>query len=137
MPIVSYLNFDQNAESAITYYKDVFETEEPEIMRYGDFNDPSYDAPEHIKDLVMHCEMKILGERVMIADTPRGFGMNHIIGTNVTVALVFPDAAKLKKIFDKLATQGKVISPFEKTFFSEGYGFLFDKFGIGWQFITE
>jgi PhnB protein len=137
MPIVSYLNFDQNAVDAIKYYQEIFETEEPNIMKYGDFNDPSYDAPEHIRDLVMHCEIKIFGERVMIADTPRGFGMDYIAGNNITVAIVSSDIEKLKKAWSKLSKGSKIISQFEKTFFSEGYGFLFDKFGIGWQFIHE
>lgn len=137
MPIVSYLNFDQNAVDAIKYYQEIFETEEPNIMKYGDFNDPSYDAPEHIRDLVMHCEIKIFGERVMIADTPRGFGMDYISGNNITVAIVSSDIEKLKKAWSRLSKDSKVINPFEKTFFSEGYGFLFDKFGIGWQFIHE
>lgn len=137
MPLINYLNFDQQAKEAIKFYQEVFETEEPNIITYGGFNDSSYQAPDHIKDLVMHCEMKIIGERLMISDTPRGFGFDFIAGNNITVAVVLSDSQVLKKYYDRLSEGAKVITPFEKTSFSEGYGYLYDKFGIGWQFITE
>ncbi len=137
MSLVNYLNFDHQAKEAIQFYQKVFETEQPHIITYGEFNDPSYQAPDHIKDLVMHCEMHMLGDRLMISDTPRGFGFDFIAGNNVTVAVVLKDSKALKTYFDRLSVRGKIITPFEKTSFSEGYGYVYDQFGIGWQLITE
>lgn len=137
LPLINYVNFDENAIEAITYYKHVFETEEPKIMRYGEFDDSSYQPPEHIKHLVMHCEMSIYGSRLMISDTPRGFGTDYVVGNNITIALVLSDFDLLNKTWNRLAKDAKIITPFEKTFFSKGYGFLYDKFGVGWQFIHE
>jgi predicted 3-demethylubiquinone-9 3-methyltransferase (glyoxalase superfamily) len=41
--------------------------------------------------------------------------------------------AALDALWDGLAAGGEVVSPLGETFFSKRYGFLHDRFGIGWQ----
>ena len=57
-------------------------------------------------------------------------------GTTVFVALVVP-AANAERIFNALAEDGRVTMPFEKTFWSPGFGMLVDPFGIPWMVNTE
>ena len=52
---------------------------------------------------------------------------------NVFVSLAYDDTAEAKGIFDKLADGGNVIMPFEKTFWTEGFGMLHDRFGARWM----
>jgi PhnB protein len=49
------------------------------------------------------------------------------------VSLSYPTAAEAKKIFDALVEGGSVTMPFGKTFWSEGFGMLTDRFGTPWM----
>jgi PhnB protein len=43
-----------------------------------------------------------------------------------------PDVATAHTWFEALQKDGDVIQPFEKTFFSPGFGMVRDKFGTSW-----
>lgn len=138
MPVHVYLNFDQNAKDAIAFYEKVFDLKPTRIMTYGGFQgDGQYQAPEHIKDMVMHAELEMFGSRLMISDTPRGFGFDYILGNNITVAITSQQFDDLKRVYDRLSVNGHIITAFAPTFFSGGYGQVTDQFGIGWQLILE
>lgn len=138
MPVHAYVNFDQNAKDAIRFYERVFDLEPTKILTYGGFQgDPSYQSPEHIKDLVMHAELHIFGSRVMVSDTPRGFGQDHVLGNHVTLAITSQNFDDLKRAYDRLSEGATIITEFAPTFFSGGYGYLIDQFGLGWQLILE
>ena len=47
------------------------------------------------------------------------------------------DVAEGKRIFDTLARGGKVVMPFEKTFWAESFGMVVDRFGIPWSINCE
>jgi PhnB protein len=137
MSTLCYVNFHGNAREAISYYQRIFKGPEPEIMSYGDYVDPNYQTPEHIKHLVMHAEIIVFGSRIMISDTPEGFGMDLIKGNNFSLAIVSNDIEKLKDAWHQLKVDAKVITEFSPSFFSEGYGYLIDKFDTPWQLIFE
>ena len=42
----------------------------------------------------------------------------------------------LKGLFDKLAYNGEVTMAFEKTFYSDGFGMLVDRFGTPWMVMS-
>ncbi len=121
MPVHAYINFDQNAKEAISFYEHIFDLEPTRILTYGGFQgDPSYQAPEHIKDLVMHAELHIFGSRVMISDTPRGFGYDHVLGNNVTLAITSQNFEALKRAYARLSVGATIMPEFAPTFFSGG-----------------
>jgi PhnB protein len=43
------------------------------------------------------------------------------------------DAAEITRIFNALGEGGKIYMPLGKTFFSDFFGMVCDKFGIIWQ----
>lgn len=137
MPTLCYVNFAGNAREAIAFYHNIFKGFEPKIMTYGDYVDPNYTAPDHIKHLVMHAEIEVFGSRVMISDTPEGFGFDLKQGNNFALAVVSQDAEAMKRTWGLIREGAQVITDFQPSFFSQGYGYLVDKFGIPWQFITE
>jgi len=47
--------------------------------------------------------------------------------------LSFDTAEKANDVFAILADGGKIVSPIGKTFWSECYGNVIDKFGMDWQ----
>jgi len=42
-----------------------------------------------------------------------------------------------RRVFDALAAGGSVTVPFEKTFWTEGFGMLTDRFGVPWMVNCE
>jgi PhnB protein len=50
-----------------------------------------------------------------------------------SLSLAYPTVAEAKKVFDALSAGGNVTMPFDKTFWSEGFGMLVDRFGAPWM----
>lgn len=138
MSVLCYLNFSENAKEALLFYQKVFKTKDPYILTYGEYKeDPNYTAPDQIKALIMHAEIEIFGSKVMISDTPQGFGFDFVMGNNFSVAVTSNDKLKIKDAWDLLKEGGRVVTELGVQPFVSYYGYLFDKFGVGWQFIGE
>lgn len=136
MSVDVYLVFDGNCKEAVEFYADVFRTEKPKIMTFGDTPPhPDHPLPEEAKKLVMHTRLSIDGTNVMFSDNFPG--MPFIEGNNVTLAIVNKDSENLKSWFEQLSVDGKVTMPLQETFWSKLYGQVTDKFGIHWQLNLE
>lgn len=136
MAVEVYLIFNGNCREAVAFYEQVFKTEKPEIMTFGDApRDPNHPLPEGTENLVMHTRLSIWGSTVMFSDTFPG--SPYTIGNNVTLAVVSDDEAQLRQAYEGLKEGGKVSMELQETFFSKCYGSLTDKFGIEWQISHE
>ncbi|MFE1244177.1 VOC family protein [Fictibacillus sp. NPDC058756] len=132
MSVDVYLNFNGNCREAVEFYAEVFKTEKPQIMTFGEAPpNPSYELPEEAKDLVMHTRLNIDGSNVMFSDTFPG--MPFVEGNNVTLAIVNKDMDQIKSIYEGLIEGGEVVMELQETFWSKLYGQVTDKFGIHWQ----
>ena len=133
MSVDVYLNFNGNCREAAEFYAEVFGTEKPQIMTFGETPpDPSFTLPEEAKNLVMHTRLNISGSNVMFSDVFPG--MPFVQGNNVTLSIVTENLDEIKTWFNKLKEGGKVKMDLQETFWSKCYGNLTDKFGIEWQF---
>ncbi|SDF40205.1 PhnB protein [Fontibacillus panacisegetis] len=133
MAVEVYLNFSGNCREAVEYYADVFETERPKFMTFGESpQNPEFPLPEEAKDLIMHTRLVISGSTVMFSDTFPG--MPFVEGNNISLAVVSDSKEELTKYWDKLKQDGVVEMELQETFWTEYYGSLKDKYGIGWQF---
>jgi len=131
-----YLYFNGNCREAVEYYAQVFETEKPQIMAYGDNPpNPEYSLPEEAKNLVMHSRLNINGSNVMFSDVFPGSPFT--VGNNISLAYVSKDIDQVKQLFNKLKDGGSVKMELQETFWSKCYGNLTDKFGIEWQLSHE
>lgn len=136
MPVEVYLNFNGNCREAALFYAKVFETEEPQIMTFGDTPpNPEYPLPEEAKSLVMHTRLSINGSTVMFSDVFPD--MPFIQGNNISLSLLSKDEDKLRSWFNQLKEGGTVVMDLQETFWSKCYGTLRDRFGIEWQFNLE
>lgn len=132
MSVDIYLNFNGNCREAAEFYAEVFGTEKPNIMTFGDVPpNPEYPLPEEAKNLVMHTRLNLNGSNVMFSDTFPD--MPFVEGNNFTLAIVEKDVDLLKTLFDRLKEGGTVEMELQETFWSKCYGQLTDKFGIKWQ----
>jgi PhnB protein len=132
MSVDVYLNFNGNCREAVEFYAEVFKTEKPQIMTFGEAPpNPNYELPEEAKDLVMHTRLNIDGSNVMFSDTFPG--MPFVEGNNVTLAIVNKDIDQIKSMYEGLKEGGEVVMELQETFWSKLYGQITDKFGIHWQ----
>lgn len=136
MPIEAYLNFNGNCREAVEFYAEVFGTEPPQIMTFGEApQDPSYPLPDEAKHLVMHTYIIVSGSKLMFSDVFPGMPFSQ--GNNISLAVISKNENELKGWFNKLKEEGKVNMELQETFWSKCYGSLTDKFGIEWQFSMD
>lgn len=133
MAVEVYINFNGNCREAVNYYAEAFKTEKPEIMTYGDGpENPDFPISEETKDLVMHTSLNIGGSRIMFSDILPG--MPFIEGNNISLTVISDNKEYITSAFNKLSVGGDIQMELQETFWSKCYGYLIDKFGIGWQF---
>jgi PhnB protein len=133
MAVDVYINFNGNCREAVEFYAQVFGTEKPQIMTFGETPpNPEFALPEEAKNLVMHTRLNIDGSTVMFSDVFPG--MPFVAGNNISLAIGSKNVDEIKSLFHKLKEGGKVGMELQETFWSKCYGSLKDKFGIDWQF---
>lgn len=131
-----YINFAGNCREAVEYYSQIFKTEKPQIMTFGEApNDPSFHLPDEVKDLVMHTQLNIGGSNVMFSDTFPDYPF--VVGNNISLAYMSNSESEVKAVFNALQEDGKVGMDLQETFWSKCYGIVVDKFGIEWQLSVE
>lgn len=122
-----HLVFGGNCEEAFNTYKELFNGEIVFLFRKGEdktvqVNDAEKNKISHI---VMNTEHFSLRGEDADAGVPVSTGSSKLV-------FVFRDLKKLQHVFEVLSKDGIVVSPLEKTFFSESIGEVIDKFGVRW-----
>lgn len=136
--VTSYLNFPGNTETAMNFYKTVFQSDFVKgIQRFADIP-PTPDAPpipEEIKNMVLHVELPILGGRhiLMATDAPKEMGFTLTTGNNMHINLEPDTREEADRLFTALAEGGTVSMPLEDMFFGAYFGELTDQYGINWM----
>lgn len=134
MAISAYLNFRGNCREAVDFYAEAFGAAKQPVMTYGDV-DHGMPMAEETKKLVMHTALNVFGGTLMFADTPDDMPLT--VGNNVTLVLVTDNVAQLDAAFDNLKAGGEVVMALQQTFWSKRYGYVIDKYGVGWQLSHE
>ncbi|MBA4302552.1 PhnB protein [Algoriphagus alkaliphilus] len=133
MNIYPYLNFDGQAEEAMTFYQSILGGEfEGGISYFGEA--PGMEIPEEEKMRVMHISLKLSeGLKIMASDTSPSMGHVWIKGNHNYISINADSKAEGVRIFSGLAEGGKVEMDYQKTFWGAYFGSFEDKFGIGWM----
>jgi len=133
MQLNPYVSFNGQCAEAFKFYEQALGGKVDFMMTWGEM--PGADQfPAETHKLIMHATVKIGDQTLMGADSPpdryqQPKGMN--------VSLHFKDKSEAERIFKALAEGGNVTMPFEKTFWSPGFGMCTDRFGIPWMVNTE
>ncbi|HEY1609181.1 MAG TPA: VOC family protein [Paraburkholderia sp.] len=133
MQVQPYLFFNGTCSDAIAYYREVLGAEEVFRMHFRDAPpDPQRPpSPPELADKVMHATLRV-GETLLLmsdggcmtkTDKLTGFGLS----------LAGDDTPAAERYFNALAKDGNVTMPFQKTFWSPGFGMLTDRFGVPWM----
>lgn len=134
MQLNCYLNFDGRCEEAFKFYEQCLGGKIEFLMKFGESPMAADVSPEW-KDKVIHASIKIEGQLVLMgADCPPEH-FREPQGFSVSIAL--KDEKKAENIFQALSEGGKVTMPFQKTFWSVGFGMLVDRFSIPWMVNCE
>lgn len=130
MQVQCYLFFKGNCDEAVTFYGRTLGATVLHLSRYQDSPEPMPDGmvPAGWDDKVMHVSLKIGDSTVMACDSPEGGDFKGIqLSVNTT------DMSQAREVFGALGEGGKVTMPLDKTFWSEGFGMLTDRFGVPWM----
>jgi PhnB protein len=129
MALDVFITFDGDCRKALECYAKIFKLEMPkQIMTYGQ-NPEGSSARD--KDRILYACMPMFGRNVMFSDCPSGG--EFIKGNNIMLTIGLSSPEEIRRIFRELSEGGEVYMPLEKTFFSELFGMVCDKFGIIWQ----
>lgn len=128
MQLSAYLNFSGNCAEAFKFYEQVLGGKITFIQTHG--GSPMKDqVPADWRDTIMHVSLSVGDDVLMGSDAPPShYGAPQ--GISVSISRASP--ADAERIFKALSEGGKVTMPFQKTFWSPGFGMAVDRFGIPW-----
>ncbi len=134
MQLELFFNFGGNCREAVEFYAKVFKTEVHNLMTYGEAPaDPNYTLSQADQDKIMYAGIKFDNMVAMFMDMPSG--MPLVKGNNISPTISLDDKAEVQRLFNELKEGGTVEQELTHTFFSELYGMVTDKFGMGWQIL--
>ena len=146
MRIQPYLMFNGNCEEAMKFYEKALGGTIAMLMRYKDMPPQEGEPPEGcapipaadeaaLAEKVMHASLQVGDQLLMASDSHPMYGYKGIEG--VSISLGVDSAAEAKKVFDALSDGASIQMPLSKTFWSESFGMLTDKFGVPWMVNAE
>jgi len=128
-----YLNFNGNCEEAFNFYRSVFGGDFTYIGRFKDIPGQTQPDPEDAEK-IMHISIGLGGGTILMgSDIPKSYEDHFVTGTNVNLTLSPDNEEEARRVFDSLASGGRVTMPMDKTFWGSLFGMLTDKFGINWM----
>ena len=129
--IQPYLFFGGRCEEALAFYRTKLGAQVDMLMRFKESPEPTPPGmlSPGFEDKVMHASFRIGGNTLMASDgTEPG---STFAGFSLSIAV--PTVADADRVFAALADGGQVQMPLDKTFWSERFGMLTDRFGLGWM----
>lgn len=129
----AYLSFKGDCEEAFHFYQEALGAILGLLFRYSDT--PMADVvPEGWDTKIMHGSVKIGAQLLEGADVPPE---RYEKPQGFSLSLNLPGAPEAEAVFERLASGGRVIYPIAKTFWSERFGMVVDRFGIPWMVNCE
>lgn len=129
MQLSPYLTFNGQCQAAFKFYEQVLSGKITFTMTWGEMPGENQ-FPAEMHKLIMHSTLSVGDQVLMGADSPPD-RYEQPQGVNVSIHL--KEVAEGERIFNALAENGSVTMPFQKTFWSDGFGMCVDRFGIPWM----
>ncbi len=133
MELSPYLNFNGQCATAFKFYADVLGGRIEAMQTFGETPMKAQVPPEW-HDKVIHVRLVVGSEAIMGSDAPPP---HYAAPQGMSVSLNLKGSAEAERIFNALAAGGSVRMPFQKTFWSPGFGMCVDKFGVPWMVNAE
>ena len=133
MQISTYLNFNGDCAKAINFYEQAIGAKVLFKMTFGE-SPMAKDCPAATHGLIMHSTLAVGEGQIMCSDSPPD---QYQKPAGMIVSLHVKEKAEGEQLFKALSETGNVTMPFQKTFWSPGFGMCVDQFGIPWMVNTE
>ena len=133
MQLNPYLFFNGQCEAAFKFYAECLGGKIEGMITHA-----GTPAEEHVpaewRSKIMHARLTVGDQVLMGSDAPPG---HYKEPAGFSVSIQIKDRAEAEGIFNKLAANGKVQMPFQKTFWAAGFGMCVDQFGMPWMVNSE
>lgn len=132
MQVQPYVFFNGRCEEALEYYSAKLGAEVTFKMRYKEAPADAENQPRPgLEEKIMHANVRMGSTSWMASDGTCDPAGNPMSG--FALSLTADDAASAEKYFNALTEGGKVMMPFQATFWSKGFGMVVDRFGLMWM----
>jgi PhnB protein len=127
-----HLSFNGQCEAAFKFYAKTFGGNIVLLQTHAD--SPAKDqVPHEWRDKVLHARLELGNQVLMGMDAPPP---RYAKPQGIFVTVTLPTTEESERAFTALAKHGEVTMPFQKTFWSAGFGMAVDGFGIPWMINT-
>ena len=131
MSFEPYIHFQGNCEEAMLFYAELFGTEPPFFMRYGDVPETSEGMSAAGKKRILHALIKLGDGALMASDWPEGMGQPQ---SSVSISHVSESRDTAQALVEQLSAGAQeIMMPFGDTFWADGFAMLRDRFGTAWM----
>ena len=128
MRIDFHINFSGQCQEAFEFYQSILGGE-VELLTYG--NSPAKeDVPADWAEKIVHGSFAFNNLQITGADL---LPENYQKLQGFQLLLQLNNSSEAQRIFDALAAGGIVTMPLQKTFWTDAYGIVTDRFGIPWE----
>ena len=128
-----WINFNGNAEEALTFYKSVFGGEFTKIIRFKDVAGPEFPVSDADANKIMLIALPIGANHVLMAnDVPSFMGKVNENENRSKIAVSTDTKAEADAIFNGLSSGGHVEVPMDQSPWGTFFAMFRDKYGIEW-----
>jgi PhnB protein len=131
--IIPHLAFQGKCAEAFEFYAKTLNGNIAFKMTYGE-SPMAEQTPAEAKNHILHISMQVGSATIMGADAPPN---RYTKPAGITVSINLKEVAEGERIFKALAAGGQTHMPFQKTFWSPGFGMCVDKYDIPWMVNVE
>lgn len=128
MKLKVHLVYPGTCEEAFNLYKEALNGEI--VFTFRKKEDKTFQAAETDKEKISHMVLNTQHFELAGEDANSGEIVEN--GNNNKLVLSFYNPDDLHRVFNLLSKDGTIVSPLEKTFFTEAIGEIIDKYGIYW-----
>jgi PhnB protein len=126
----AYLFFDGTCAEAMRFYERTLGGKIEMMMTHAQ-SPMAAQSPPGSADRIMHAHLVLDGGVLMASDAMAGKPYEGMHG--FSLSLTYPTVAEGKRVFDALGAGGRVVMPYEKTFWVETFGMVVDRYGTHWM----
>ena len=131
MKLEPYIFFDGNCEAAVTFYAAVLGGTLGPIKRWGDMPGAhGMTAEQNARVMHVHFNFGTAGFSFMASD---GEDLAQGTSKRVVLSLGCETVEEGARVFAALAEGGTIDDEYERKFWGQHFGMLYDRFGIIWM----
>ena len=129
MQLDAYVFFNGKCAEAMRFYEKTLGGKIQMMLKAGDSPAPPENPAD--RDRILHAHLELDGKHLLASDWMAPHAYEGMKG--FSMSLQYDDVDEAKRVFDALSDGGKVNMAMQKTFWSESFGMLVDRYGLSWM----